>query len=73
MMTDDIIDNKLLIGKPKGEIIQLLGSEFEKGPCDNCIGYSTNNPNIGFSIDHDVLAVYFDKSSNVTEVRIDMW
>jgi len=72
-MTDDIIDNKLLIDKTKNEIIQILGSDFELGPCDNCIGYSTNNPNIGFSIDHEVLAIYFDKSSNVIEVRSDMW
>lgn len=72
-MVDDIVDNRLLIGKKESDVIQILGSDFEKGPCHKCIGYSTNNPNIGFSINHEVLAIYFDKSDNVSEVRVDMW
>lgn len=72
-MVNDIFENKLFIGKTKIEIIALLGTDYEIGPCDKCIGYSTYDPDIGFSIDHDVLAVYFDSLDNVIEIRSDMW
>lgn len=72
-MVDDIIESKILTGKTKEEIILLLGNDFKKGPCESCIGYSINDPTIGFSIDHDVLAIYFDTLDEVVEVKIDMW
>ena len=72
-MVNDILDNELFIGKTKTEIIKLLGTDYERGPCNNCVGYSTFDPDIGFSIDHDVLAVYFDSLGHVIEIRTDMW
>lgn len=72
-MVKDIIDNELFKGKTKSQIFALLGTDYETGPCNNCIGYSTYDPDIGFSIDHDVLAVYFDSLDNVIEIRSDMW
>jgi hypothetical protein len=72
-MVSDIIDRQLLIGMPKEKVIQLLGSDKEQGPCTNCIGYSTNKPDQGFSIDHEVLEISFDKQDKVTSVRLDYW
>ncbi len=72
-MVNDLLNNGLLLGKAKSEIITLLGTDYEIGPCNNCIGYSTFDPDIGFSIDHDVLAVYFDTLGNAIEIRKDMW
>jgi len=72
-MINDIINNNLLIGKTKVEVITLLGNTTEEGPCNNCIGYSTNEPNQGFSIDHQVLEINFDSASRVTAVSINDW
>lgn len=58
-MSEDIIESKILIGKTKTEIIQLLGNDF----------YSYNNNHIAyelgfvpglFNIDIDVLDIYFE-------------
>lgn len=54
-MVNDIIENDLLLGKSKEEVLQLLGNPTEDGPCDNCIGYSTYEPDQRFSIDREVL------------------
>ena len=51
----------------------MLGPDTEQGPCNNCIGYSTNNPDQGFSIDHEVLEINFDNQNKVTDVRINAW
>lgn len=72
-MVENIIDSKLLLGMNKEEVIELLGSETEAGPCANCIGYSTNNPDQGFSVDHEVLEIVFDDHNTVTEVGINSW
>lgn len=72
-MVENIIDSKLLLGLNKEKVIELLGSDTEDGPCDNCIGYATYNPDQGFSIDHEVLEINFDNQNNVTDVRIDSW
>lgn len=72
-MVKDIIESKLLNGMTKEEVITLLGNDMENGPCDNCIGYSTNEPDGGFSLDHEVLEVHFDRQNMVTLVSIDHW
>ena len=72
-MVNDLIDNRFLIGKTKEEVISLLGDDSEKGPCNDCIGYSTNDPDQGFSIDHEVIEINFDKQNRVTSVRINAW
>lgn len=72
-MIDDIIDKKLLIGLAKVDIITLLGDDYEEGPCDDCIGYTTYDDGFGFTIDHKVLAIYFDSLGFAREAREDMW
>lgn len=72
-MVKDILENELFKGKNKAEILKLLGTDYELGPCTNCIGYSTYDPDIGFSIDHDVLAFHFDSLDFVIEIRNEMW
>lgn len=71
-MVNDIIENKLLIGKTKDEVISLLGNDTEEGPCTDCMGYSTYEPDQGFSIDHEVLEINFEQN-RVTSVRINLW
>lgn len=74
-MARDIIASNMLIGKTQQEVIAILGKpDNEKGPCTNCIGYATSEPDIGFSIDHEVLVVEFDENNGrVTLVRLDDW
>lgn len=72
-MVNNIIDGQLLIGMSKKKIIEQLGPDTEEGPCVNCIGYSTNKPDQGFSIDHEVLEINFDNQDKVTSVRINSW
>lgn len=73
LMVDDIIENDRLLDKSKDEVIQLLGNPTEKGPCDNCIGYSTYEPDQGFSLDHAVLQINFDDQNKVTGVAKNHW
>ncbi|MCO5260574.1 MAG: hypothetical protein M9916_10555 [Crocinitomicaceae bacterium] len=72
-MKNDILKNNVLIGKTKNEVIALLGNDIEHGPCKDCIGYSTYEPVEGFSIDHEVLEIYFDDQNRVTSVSINYW
>ena len=71
-MINDILESKILIGKTKEEVISLLGNNTEEGPCTDCIGYSTYEPDQGFSIDHEVLEINFEQN-RVTSVRINLW
>lgn len=71
-MVRDIIDSKLLIGKTAEEVISLLGKSEEGGPCD-CLGYPTNEPDGGFSIDHEVLEIDLDKHGKVEMVFLNAW
>lgn len=73
LMINDLIKNKKLIGKPKNEIIELMGDDFEIGPCDRCIGYSTFNPNQGYSIDHEVIEIMLDSNNRVNVVCLNFW
>jgi hypothetical protein len=72
-MVNDLVENTILIGKTKDEIIKLLGNTTEDGPCNNCLGYSTNEPDQGFSIDHEVLEITFDNQNKVNSVGISYW
>lgn len=72
-MVNSILENKLFIGKTRTELITKLGTDYELGPSKNCLGYSTFDPDIGFSIDHYVLAVYFDSNNHVIEIKSEMW
>lgn len=73
-MIKDIIDNNLLIGKSRNEVKELLGQTTEDGPCNNCIGYSTNDPDQGFAfLDHEVLEITFNEQDKVKSVRINSW
>mgnify|MGYP003623237673 FL=1 len=64
--TDDIIDNKLLIGKTKREVIDMLGNEAHDISSDIWYYYVGYVPGI-FGIDPDYLVVEFkdDKVVNV--------
>lgn len=71
-MTKDIIDNNLLIGSNKSEVIELLGKDFTV-PFENSMAYNIHRPKIMFSIDHNVLMIYFDEKGiviNVSEFSI---
>jgi hypothetical protein len=72
-MVNNIIGDHLLIGKPKLEVIELLGKDTEEGPCGDCLGYSTNDPDQSFSIDHEVLEINFDDQNKVVSVRLNDW
>lgn len=71
-MINDIIDCKILIGKTREEVSALLGSTSEEGPCDDCMGYNTQEPDQGYSIDHQVLHIQF-QNNKVTNVYINLW
>lgn len=58
-MSDDIIKNKILIGKTKSEIIELLGEDFYKYD-ENHIAYDLGFVPGLFNIDPDVLDIYFE-------------
>jgi len=72
-MVNDIIENHLLIGMSKKDVIELLGNTTEDGPCNDCIGYPTYEPDQGFSIDHEVLEINFDTLNKVTGVHKNLW
>lgn len=72
-MINDIMNSNLLMGKTKVEVITLLGNTTEEGPCNDCIGYSTNEPDQGFSIDHQVLEINFDSQNRVSYVGVNAW
>ena len=66
-MTKDIIENQLLIGLTKSEVIELLGKDFTI-PYKRSMAYITYKPQIMFSLDHSVLMIYFDDKGVVTNV-----
>jgi hypothetical protein len=72
-MVNDILKNNLLIGKSRKEVIELLGNGTEKGPCKDCIGYPTYEPDQGFSPDHEVLEITFDNQNKAASVRLNAW
>ncbi len=72
-MVNDMINSQMLIDMSKEEVIELLGSDIERGPCTNCIGYSTNKPDQGFSIDHEVLEIDLNEQDKVASVRLNFW
>ena len=58
VMSKDIIKNKILIGKTKDEVIELLGNEFQKYD-ENHIAYSLGTVPGFFNLDPDVLDIFF--------------
>jgi hypothetical protein len=72
-MVNDLITSRVLIGKTKEEVIALLGNSKEEGPCTNCIGYATHEPEQGFSIDHEVIHISFDNQNKVTSAEKNDW
>lgn len=66
-MTHNIIDSKLLIGFSRNEVTELLGNDYTE-PFDKAIAYNIHRPKILFSIDHDVLIIYFDDNGLVNNV-----
>jgi hypothetical protein len=65
-MSQDIMESKILIGKTKEEIIELLGKDFHTYN-QNHIAYSIGFVPGLFSMDPDVLDIYF-KNGKVTKV-----
>ncbi|PNW25906.1 hypothetical protein [Formosa algae] len=63
-MSEDLMDNKLLIGKTKSEIAVLLGNDFYTYT-DNHIGYTLGFKPGFFNIDPDVLDIYFENGKVV--------
>jgi len=65
-MSNDVIKSEMLIGKTKEEVIELLGDDFYSYN-DSCIHYELGFVPGLFSIDPDVLDVYF-KNGKVVRV-----
>lgn len=72
-MVKELIESNILNGKTKDEVYFLLGKGNEDGPCNNCVGYPTNDPDQGLSIDHEVLEVNFNEEDRVVSVRKNAW
>ena len=66
-MSEDIIESKMLIGKTKEEIIELLGNDFYSDS-ENHIGYELGFVPGLFNIDPDILDIYF-KNEKVIKVE----
>ena len=63
-MTEDIIENQILLGKTKNEIIELLGNDYNI--CnENEITYFIGHVPGLFNIDPSVLAIYFNNGKVV--------
>jgi hypothetical protein len=65
-MSEDIIESKMLIGKTKQEIVELLGNDFYSYS-ENHIAYGLGFIPGLFNIDPDVLDIYFE-NGKVTKV-----
>ena len=65
-MSEDIIESKMLIGKTKQEIVELLGNDFYSYS-ENHIAYRLGFVPGLFNIDPDVLDIYFE-NGKVTKV-----
>ena len=65
-MSEDIIESKMLIGKTKQEIVELLGNDFYSYS-ENHIAYGLGFVPGLFNIDPDVLDIYFE-NGKVTKV-----
>ncbi len=65
-MSEDIIESKILIGKTKQEIVELLGNDFYSYS-ENHIAYGVGFVPGLFNIDPDVLDIYFE-NGKVTKV-----
>jgi hypothetical protein len=59
-MSKDIIDTKLLIGKSKSEVKQLLGEEGSNSNANDDWSYYLGYVPAIFGIDYDVLDIYFE-------------
>jgi len=66
-MSEDIIESKILIGKTKEEITELLGQDFYSYN-ENHIAYELGFVPGLFNIDPDVLDIYFE-NGKVTKVE----
>jgi hypothetical protein len=69
-MSAYIIENKILIGKTKEEIIKLLGNDYHKREKDS-IGYYLGFVPGLFSIDPDVLIIYFENGIVIKVKQIE--
>jgi hypothetical protein len=58
-MSENIIKEKILIGKTREEVIEILGSDFYERGMDN-IGYYLGFIPQLYNIDPDVLIIYFE-------------
>ena len=65
-MSENIIESKMLIGKTKQEIVELLGNDFYSYS-ENHIAYGLGFVPGLFNIDPDVLDIYFE-NGKVTKV-----
>ena len=66
-MSEDIIESKLLIGKSKIEVIEILGDDFYTYDI-NHIAYDIGHVPGFFNIDPDVLDIYFE---NGKVIKVD--
>lgn len=66
-MSKDIIENEILIGKTKSEIIELLGEDYHEYS-DEHIAYDLGFVPGPVNIDSDVLDIYFE-NGNVVKVE----
>lgn len=62
-LSEDLIESKILIGKTKQEVIQLLGEDYSSH--NNHITYDLGFVPGFFNIDPDVLDIYFEKGKVV--------
>ena len=63
-LSEDIIDSKLLIGKTKAEVRQILGNEENTDKSDHWTYYLGFKPGL-FSIDPDVLTIDFENGKAI--------
>jgi hypothetical protein len=59
-MTKDIIKNKVLLGKTKDEVIELLGNEYHNYGNENLLCYYVGFVPQFVSIDPDILMIHFE-------------
>ena len=66
-MTSDLIENRILIGKTKKEISDLLGKDYYTYSADHWVYEIVHVPGL-LNIDPDVLDIYFEDDK---VVRVD--
>ncbi|WP_324719666.1 hypothetical protein [Salinimicrobium sp. HB62] len=68
-MVKDLEKNKLLEGKTKEEVIEILGTKYSNCWTDNTICYITPDPDNFAVLDHMEFVVFFNEQNKVDQVQ----